>query len=531
MLCIVLTLNSKVFASANVIGDWEYVVSEGKVKITKYTGNSHDISILSVLGGYPVVAIGEDAFNNKNILFVNIPEGVTSIGARAFKGCTQLIRIHIPDSVTYIANDAFHYSGSGDIPSAPIFYCTEGSVAHKYAVDNNFRFYFGTPTKEQFTFNLTDKTYNAKEQGVSVTPKEGVSSAVIVKYNGSTKKPKNAGSYKVTVDVGLSLKYSPAEGIDLGTFTINKADISKVKVVDASYTGKKVKPTKFTYNGVALSIASNAKIEGYGTNKKIGKGTIRLTGTGNFKGTKTLAFKINPTKNKISKINGTDKQISIRWTKVSSVQKITKYEVRYRQIGKTTWKTKIYNASSSSATIKELAQSKYYDVQVRSYKMVGGVKYYSAWSELKAAGAGVFPSKAGLKKGMTTAQYNVAYVEAKAVVKKVSKVKDMNERMSALMNELSKIRHSQTYSDNQEHYNNVYGFFVQKTGVSCAGGTRAVGLCLTIMGYPYEHVNESQWTHQWARAKINEKWYVFDADISYFGEESAPYRHPYYSHK
>ena len=46
-----------------------------------------------------------------------------------------------------------------------------------------------------------------------------------------------------------------------------------------------------------------------------------------------------------------------------------------------------------------------------------------------------------------------------------------------------------SYSMETPHYSDVYGFFVDKTA-SCAGATRATGLCLNQLGIPYEHVNE-----------------------------------------
>lgn len=83
-----------------------------------------------------------------------------------------------------------------------------------------------------------------------------------------------------------------------------------------------------------------------------------------------------------------------------------------------------------------------------------------------------------------------------------------------------------TYSDTLPHYNDPYGYLVNQCA-SCAGCTRTVGLCLNMLGISYEHVNENQWTHQWARAYINGKYWVCDCQIGYYGEEPAPYEHPF----
>ena len=83
-----------------------------------------------------------------------------------------------------------------------------------------------------------------------------------------------------------------------------------------------------------------------------------------------------------------------------------------------------------------------------------------------------------------------------------------------------------SYSTDIPHYNDPYGYFVLGVA-SCAGYTRATGLCLNILGIPYEHVNENQWGHQWCRVNINGTYWICDAFGLYCGPEPAPYQHPY----
>ena len=77
----------------------------------------------------------------------------------------------------------------------------------------------------------------------------------------------------------------------------------------------------------------------------------------------------------------------------------------------------------------------------------------------------------------------------------------------------------------EKHYNNVYGFFVLNR-TSCAGDVRAAGLCLTILGIPYEHVNENQYGHQWARVELGGEYVVVDVNAPFIGYELEPYKHP-----
>ena len=48
-----------------------------------------------------------------------------------------------------------------------------------------------------------------------------------------------------------------------------------------------------------------------------------------------------------------------------------------------------------------------------------------------------------------------------------------------------------------------------------------------MLGIPYEHVNENQYSHQWCRVNLNGTYWICDAYGLYCGPEPAPYRHPY----
>ncbi len=83
-----------------------------------------------------------------------------------------------------------------------------------------------------------------------------------------------------------------------------------------------------------------------------------------------------------------------------------------------------------------------------------------------------------------------------------------------------------TYSMSAPHYNDPYGYFILHTA-SCAGSTRATGLCLNILGIPYEHVNENQYSHQWCRVNVNGTYWICDPFSPYCGPETAPYEYPF----
>jgi hypothetical protein len=152
-------------------------------------------------------------------------------------------------------------------------------------------------------------------------------------------------------------------------------DVANVGAISAkAYTGKQIKPAvTVKMDGALLKKGVDYTVK-YGANKNIGKGAITITGKGKYAGDKKLTFKIIPKKNSLSGITVAKKQMKVTWKKVSAVQKITKYELRYRVKGTAKWKSKSYKASASSATIKSLTKGKAYEVQARCYKKVAGKK-------------------------------------------------------------------------------------------------------------------------------------------------------------
>ena len=107
-------------ADAATSGYYTYWVSNGKAFISEVdTAISGDITIPSVLGGYPVTGISSEAFKNcTGLTSVTIPDGVTSIGSKAFYGCRSLTSVIIPDSVTDMSFGAFY--GCTSLTSVPI---------------------------------------------------------------------------------------------------------------------------------------------------------------------------------------------------------------------------------------------------------------------------------------------------------------------------------------------------------------------------------------------------------------------------
>ena len=132
-----------------------------------------------------------------------------------------------------------------------------------------------------------------------------------------------------------------------------------------------------------------------------------------------------------------------------------------------------------------------------------------------------------LKKKCTDEEFQAAYDAALEVVEPLAEL-SLEDQLMGVAVELRQIFESgMSYSMTDDHYNDPYGYFVLGSA-SCAGCTRATGLCLNILGISYEHVNEGLWSHQWCRVDVNGVYWICDAYGLYCGPEPAPYEHPYF---
>lgn len=131
-----------------------------------------------------------------------------------------------------------------------------------------------------------------------------------------------------------------------------------------------------------------------------------------------------------------------------------------------------------------------------------------------------------LRKKTSDAEFQAAYDAALKVVTPLARL-SREEQLYGIATALRQMFDSgMTYSTSEPHYNDPYGYFVLGVA-SCAGCTRATGLCLNMLGIPYEHVNENQWGHQWCRVNVNGTYWICDAYGLCCGPEPAPYQHPY----
>ena len=237
-------------------------------------------------------------------------------------------------------------------------------------------------------------TYSAKTLSPEVVVKD-VNGNAISNDNYTVTTPdgrKNVGTY--TYIVNFKNDY---EGSKKLTLTIKPAKLTSAGLSYTAYTyNGKVKTPAVTAKAGTLLAASKRTTDSTNVNltyskgrKNVGIYKVTVKGRGNYTGTVTKTFKINPKGTSISKLTKGKKSFTVKWKKQNgkmATSRITGYQYRYSTSSKmTSAKIKtVKGYSKTSAKRTGLKAKKKYYVQVRTYKNVSGKTYYSSWSKIKS---------------------------------------------------------------------------------------------------------------------------------------------------
>ena len=226
-------------------------------------------------------------------------------------------------------------------------------------------------------------------------------------YSGSEKKPSVSITYgKKALTKGTDYKVSYSNNINVGTgkvtieglnnftgkvektFKIKAKSITpKVALSRNSYTynGEVKNPSVTVYDGSAKLASSNYTVKYASGRKNVGSYKVTVTLKGNYSGSKSESFKINPKGTTVSKATSPKaKQIKVTWKKQKT--QTYGYQIQVatdKEFTKNKKTVTINNNDTTSKIIKDgiKAKKKYY-VRIRTYKTVDGEKYYSSWSEI-----------------------------------------------------------------------------------------------------------------------------------------------------
>ena len=168
--------------------------------------------------------------------------------------------------------------------------------------------------------------------------------------------------------------------------------VASVKLAKTSYVydGKVKKPAVVAKNNKGEKITSKDYTVKYAAGcKNVGTYTVKVTFKGDYKGTFTKTFNINPKGTSLSKVKAARKSFSATWKKQS--KQTSGYQLQYstnKKFAKSVKTSTISKNTTVKKTVKKLSAKKTYYVRVRTYKNVKAgkktVKLYSGWSKVKA---------------------------------------------------------------------------------------------------------------------------------------------------
>ena len=237
-------------------------------------------------------------------------------------------------------------------------------------------------------------TYNTKVQKPTIKTIKGLTLKEGTDYTAawSNASSKNAGTYTVTI-TGKG-NYT---GTTKATYKINTKAITPAVTLSASaytYNGKVQKPTVTVKDGSTKLAASQYDVTYVSGRKNVGTYKVTVKMKGNYSGSKTVSFKINPKGTTLSKVTKAKKAATVKWKKQAakmSTSRITGYQIQLATDSKFTKNKKVVNVKGYSKTSKKvtgLKGGKKYWVRIRTYKKVGSTTYYSPWSKTKTVTTG-----------------------------------------------------------------------------------------------------------------------------------------------
>lgn len=183
-------------------------------------------------------------------------------------------KIHVV--VTAVSNSGY----TGSVPSGET-----AKVIISLKAASATQFHISIPATEEYDGSTREAIVNVRDEYV------GSVGSYIVKYNGSTTKPKDAGTYVVTLDVEApdvgegeyvdGLHYGPVSGLEIGSFSITKKTYYvSVEANDKVYDGSRAATAKLIEGGAVanddVKVASGYSF--YFDNVNVGERNILVSG-------------------------------------------------------------------------------------------------------------------------------------------------------------------------------------------------------------------------------------------------------------
>ena len=171
------------------------------------------------------------------------------------------------------------------------------------------------------------------------------------------------------------------------TSAIKRAKTFTLSATSYTYDGKVKSPSVTVKDAAGKTLKKNTDYTvTYASGRKnVGTYKVTIKMKGNYSGTKTLTFKVNPPKTTVSKATST-KAKTLHVTVAKKTTQTTGYQIQYAtsKLFKSAKSVTLSNKTTAKTITGLKAKTTYY-VRVRTYKKVGSTTYYSGWSTVKSA--------------------------------------------------------------------------------------------------------------------------------------------------
>lgn len=243
------------------------------------------------------------------------------------------------------------------------------------------------------SLSKTKYTYNGKIQKPIVTVRDSSQAALkegkdyILEWQTDCKK---AGKHTIVVKLQGNYEGEKTLVYEISPIKISSAVLTYTTSVYSGYVktpGVTVKAGKTTLARKATKSGTTVSITYSKGRKNVGTYKVTVKGTGNYTGTITKTFTINPKSTYLTSLKAGTKSVTAKWVKKTA--QISGYQLRYSNYSsmKKSKTIKVPSYKTTTKKISKLTKKKKYYVQIRTYKIVSGKTYYSAWSKWRSVKA------------------------------------------------------------------------------------------------------------------------------------------------
>ncbi len=389
-----------------VIKDYQYI-DPGK----QYIQGDFNYNCLKVV--YPDDSFRMEEYYDRNNIDVSQP--VT------LQYCGKIITFSLNDPVTFNSIEVLNsqYIDSGFIAGLKAW---DGKVIEKYPVVyrlhlsngktydiENYSMWCGSASKEPdgYWSYYECSTADGRKFGIEFTYNDSKPNELKVLVNSrySDTSPwvvvKTKNKHTHTWNSGTVTKKASLTTNGVKTYTCKSCKATKTEAIPKA-SNIKLSKTAYTYNGKVQKPSvtvkdSKGKALKNGTDytvsyssgcKNVGRYTVKVTLKGNYSGSKSMTYNINPKGTGVSKVKAAKKGFKVTWKK--QAKQTTGYQVQYSTSSKfkSAKTVTISKNKTTSKSVGKLSAKKKYYVRVRTYKTIkiGGksVKLYSGWSKAKS---------------------------------------------------------------------------------------------------------------------------------------------------